>query len=292
MWNVEIGCVHITWRGEPLEKALADIAAAGYAGAMASPRPGTPHAEVLALYAQHGLKPAPGYMSAEFWKAEKEAEILEQARLYAAFGKAAGVTELFVAANGFADYTTARGLNRAQVAGHVQPEDAMTDAEYAQFAQTLNHVAEILLEEDVHACFHNHVGSMIETGAEIERLLSLVDPALVFLGPDTGHLEWGGVDSVEFCRTHAASIKTIHLKDVNRAVLEEGVAARWDYGQFSDQGIWAEPGRGDIDFPAIFRSLEDAGFSGWIFVEVDVTQLPTPLESAVVSRQYLKSLGL
>ncbi len=112
------------------------------------------------------------------------------------------------------------------------------------------------------------------------------------MGPDTGHLAWAGADVVQFCRDYADSIKTMHIKDVDPAVLKVGVPAEWDYGTFSDKGIWTELGRGCVDFPVVFKILENAGFAGWLIVETDVTQLPTALESAIISREYLRGLGL
>jgi hypothetical protein len=42
-----------------------------------------------------------------------------------------------------------------------------------------------------------------------------------------------------------------------------------------------------------FAILEQAGFSGWLIVETDVTQLPSALESALISRSYLREqLGM
>ncbi len=209
----------------------------------------------------------------------------------ATFHKAAGLTEIYVAAGGFDGYVTARDRNRRQIAGNVRTEDMMTDEEFTQFARLLNQVGEITLEQGVKSCFHNHVGSTIETREEIDRLFALIDRSLIFMGPDTGHLAWGGVDVLNFCRDYADSIKTIHIKDVDKAVMDEGIAAEWDYGTFSAKGIWAELGDGYLDFPAIFDVLTDAGFAGWVIVETDVTQLPTPLDSAVASRNYLSRLG-
>lgn len=290
--NLLIGCGQITWRGVPEEQVLAEIAQAGYVGAPAAPKEGQPAAAVIATFTKHGLKPAPGYLGADYWDKGQEATILQRARDYAAFAKAAGCTELYVAAGGFTSYVTKRGLNRSQIAGHVKPEDAMTDAEFAQFAKALNGVGEITLAQGVKSCFHNHVGSTIETREEIDRLWSLIDPNLVFMGPDTGHLAWGGADVVQFCRDYASSIKTMHIKDVNKQVMDEGVAAEWDYRTFSDKGIWTELGQGFVDFPTVFQILKDAGFSGWLIVETDVTQLPTAFESAIMSRDYLRTLGL
>jgi inosose dehydratase len=168
----------------------------------------------------------------------------------------------------------------------------MTDAEFAQFAQALNKVGEITLAQGVKSCFHNHVGSTIETREEIDRLFSMIDRDVVYQGPDIGHLAWAGVDVVQFCQDYASSIKTMHVKDVNSEVLSAGQGQSWDYATYQRKGIWTELGQGYLDIPAIVEILQGAGFDGWLVVETDVTQLPTPFDSAVVSRNYLKSIGL
>ena len=71
-----------------------------------------------------------------------------------------------------------------------------------------------------------------------------------------------------------------------------GHAQGWNYGTFTDNGIFAELGEGSVDFPAIFATLRDAGFAGWAIAETDVTQKPTALESATISRAYLRGMGL
>lgn len=292
MQDVLIGCGQITWRNVPEDQVLAEIAQAGYVGAPAAPSKDHSTAEILALFAKHGLRPAPGYLGADFWDKGQEEQILARAKSLSQFAQTAGCTELYVAAGGFNTYVTRRGLTRSQVSGHVKPEDSMTDAEYKQFAKVLNQVGEITLAHGVKSCFHNHVGATIETRDEIDHLFALVDRNLIFMGPDTGHLAWAGADVVQFCRDYASSIKTMHIKDVNPQVMQAGVAAEWDYRTFSDHGIWTELGQGCVDFPAVFKILEAAGFKGWLIVETDVTQLPTALESAEVSRRYLRSLGL
>jgi inosose dehydratase len=230
-------------------------------------------------------------LGADFWRAEQEQEILARAHRFAAFSREMGCTELYVAAGGFDGYVTARGFTRRQVAGHVHPDDAMTADEYKQFAKTLNAVGEITQEYGVAACFHNHVGSVIETKSEIDRLWDLVNHRVLFMGPDTGHLAWGGVDVVQFCREDATVIKTMHLKDIDPHVLAEGREKAWDYRTFSDHGIFTELGQGFVDFPTIVRILDGVGFAGWLIAETDVTQQPTPFASAKISREYLTSLG-
>ena len=287
-----IGGSTITWdRATPREQVLAEIAQAGFEGAPSGPRSGVTGQETVEFYARFGLKPGPGYLGANFEKAEEEAAILERAHTLGAFMRDIGCSEVYVAAGGFDGYVTSRGKTRRQIAGQVLPEDAMTDAEFEQFAAVLNKVGAITLEYGVASCFHNHVGSTIETREEIDRLFGMVDRKLVFHGPDIGHLAWAGADPVAYCRDYAQDIKTAHLKDIYPDVLQEGLDAKWTYGEFSDNGIFAELGEGMVDFPAIFDILKAAGFAGWIISEIDRTTKATPLESSIICRNYLKSIG-
>lgn len=291
MKKIQIGCGQITWKNVEEAQVLAEIASAGYAGAPAGPRSNESAADLLARFAAAKLLPAPGYLSGAFWRADQAADLMARAAEYATFAQAVGSTELYVAAGGFDNYTTARGLTRNQVAGHVHPNDSMSEEEFHQFAATLNRVGAILLEKGVRACFHNHVGSVIETKAEIDHLWDLVDQELIFMGPDTGHLAWGGVDVVPFCREYASAIKTMHIKDIDPQVLAEGREKNWDYRTFSERGIFTELGTGFVDFPAVLNILEGANFEGWLIVETDVTQRSSALISAQISRRYLAELG-
>jgi inosose dehydratase len=144
----------------------------------------------------------------------------------------------------------------------------------------------------VTAAFHNHVGSVIETRAELDRLMQQTDPAVLALGPDTGHMAWAGGDVTDMVKTYASRIVTMHLKDVNAAAANQARAAQLDYRGAEKIGVWTELGQGMVDFPTIFGLLEATNFNGWLIVETDVTQLATPLESAVQSRKYLQSLGM
>ncbi|HEX3815737.1 MAG TPA: sugar phosphate isomerase/epimerase [Mycobacteriales bacterium] len=288
--RVDLGCGQITWRGVPEESVLDDIHQAGYKGAPMSPRNERTAEDIRALYDAHGLIAAPGYLGGDFWIADRQADHLATARKFAELSHGLGLTEVYVAAGGF-DAQTRSGRTRKQAVTNVTAEDKLTDAEFKQLTDTVQAVGEILLEKGVRACFHNHAGTFVETEDEVERLLAGTDPEVVFLGPDTGHLAWAGVDVIEFARRHASRIKTMHLKDIDLAVRAEGVAAGWDYSTFEQHAIWAEIGEGGVDFATLFEILDGAGFAGWLIVETDVTQKASPLESAKISRANLRKYG-
>lgn len=291
MATYRIGCGQITWRNVPEEQVLAEIAQAGYEGMPPALDPDTPASEVIARLDAHGLKPAPPYFGASFWEPDEERVILDQAPAIARWVRHLGCTELYVAAIG-GGHRSPSGKSRRAVAGHVGPEDAMSERELDQFARVLSEFAHITHNEGVTTCFHNHVGTVIETADELDQLLTRADDDVVFLGLDTGHLAWAGANPVEICQRYADRIRTLHLKDVDESVRRQGVEANWDYDTFVRHGIFAELGEGDVDFTGVLAVLEDIDFDGWLIVETDVTQKPTALESATISRNYLRSIGV
>lgn len=291
MTRYRIGCGQITWRIDSEDQILAEIAETGYDGAPPRLREGVTADEITGRFDQHGLAPSPPYFGASFWKPEDEQAILSRAGELASLTRAIGCSELYVVAGG-GGFQAPQGASRAEVAGHVGPDDAMPDDEFDRFARVLSEFGRITLEHGVYSCFHNHVGTVIETGDELDRLLERCDERTVFLGLDTGHLAWAGDDPVAVCQRYADRIRTLHLKDIVENVRQRGVAERWDYSTSTDNGIFTELGEGCVDFPAIKALLDDRGFDGWLIVETDVTQRPTAIESARVSREYLASIGL
>jgi inosose dehydratase len=273
------------------DRILAQIAEAGYEGAPAGPRADRTPEQTVALYARHGLKPAPGYLGADFWNPQQREKILQSVKTQAACARDLGLSEWFVAPGGF-DIPSPSGKTRKQVAGHVSSADALSDEQYQYFADTLNEAGALMLAHGVRACFHNHAGTFIETREEIDRLFSLVDPNVVFFGPDLGHLAWAGADVLDFVNTYAPRIKALHLKDINPTALEQGQRKSWDYDTYSQNGIFAELGEGFIDFAAVFERLKPHGYAGWTLAEIDVTVKPTALQSLTISRNYLKSIGI
>jgi inosose dehydratase len=290
--KVRIGCEQITWGPDiPPMSALADIAEAGYEGAPWDALDARPARDIEASFGVHGLVPAPGYLGGDFWRKDQRARLIETARRLGQISRDLGLSEIFISAGGF-QTTTRTGRTRWEVAGNASPEDALSKEEFAQLVLNVRAIAEATMESGVRSCYHNHVGSFVETEDEIERLLADVEPELLALGPDTGHLAWAGIDVLSFVARHAERIRSMHLKDVDADVRDAGRNAGWDYGEFGQQGLWTEVGFGSVDFAGVLDVLRGAEFSGWLIVETDITQQPTPLASAKMSRAALRSLGI
>jgi inosose dehydratase len=88
-------------------------------------------------------------------------------------------------------------------------------------------------------------------------------------------------------------LRFVHIKDCNNKVLVEARRNKWTFEEAIEHKVFTVIGKGDIDFPAFFRTLLKNGYSGWSVVEQDVkfghTEIP-PKDSVAASLKYLKGV--
>ena len=149
----------------------------------------------------------------------------------------------------------------------------------------ITEAAEVLAAEGVRAGLHNHVGTWVETEAEINHVLERVDSAVLGASFDIGHLAWTGTDPIEMLRRHADRLIDLHVKDLDLDVARSSRERPTSYNDAVGRGLFCEPGTGGLDLPGILAALPES-FDGWIIVEVDRTQL-TPAQSARASWEWV-----
>jgi inosose dehydratase len=184
---------------------------------------------------------------------------------------------------------------RSQVAGRVTAEHGMSDAAWAAFVDGLHELAlRVRDETGLRTVVHQHLGTLIESGDEVRRLLDATDPRLVGVCLDTGHWTFGtGGDPVAAVRELGDRIWHVHFKDVDPEVMARSREEAWDGMTSTGNGVFCELGTGSVDFPGVLRALGEVGYDGWIVVEQDI--LPgrgDPLSSARRNREYLRSIGV
>lgn len=143
----------------------------------------------------------------------------------------------------------------------------LDDAGWSAMLANLDRVSDRAAARGVVASLHPHVGTMVETGEETERVL---DGSRVGLCVDTGHLVVGGADPVALTAKHPERVVHVHLKDVDGALAQKVVDGSIAFGDAVRAGIFRPLGQGDVDIAAMVRTLEDAGYQGWYVLEQDV----------------------
>ena len=126
--------------------------------------------------------------------------------------------------------------------------------------------AERLASEGMQLVYHHHMGTVIETDNDVDRMMQLTRPA-VHLLLDTGHLTFAGADPVAVTRKHRRRISHVHTKDVRAEVLAEVRQRDVSFLDAVVAGVYTVPGDGLVDYPAVFAQL--AGYDGWVVVEAE-----------------------
>jgi inosose dehydratase len=156
----------------------------------------------------------------------------------------------------------------------------------------LDRIAATAAGVGVQAVLHPHVGTMVESGKDVWRVL---DGCGIALCLDTGHLLIGGTDPAELTRQAPERIAHTHLKDVDIALAREVQSGRRSYSEAVRAGMYRPLGSGDVDTAAIVKHLRDHGYAGWWVLEQDtvLTGEPTgvgPVADVHTSISYLRTL--
>lgn len=169
-----------------------------------------------------------------------------------------------------------------------------TDEEWQRVADGYNQLAKIAAEKGMQVCLHHHMGTAIQTPAEIDRFMALVNDD-VYLLFDTGHLYYSeGSQQVmmDVLEKHLPRINHIHLKDVRDEKVADVRANRRSFLDGVRMGTFTVPGDGVIDFRPVFTLLDQRGYKGWMVVEAEQDPaLANPFEYAVKARRYIREVA-
>ena len=165
----------------------------------------------------------------------------------------------------------------------------MNEEEWDRFTKGLNHLGKIAKDHGFRLCFHHHMGTVVQTSEETDRMMKSTDPDLVFLCYDTGHFTFAGEDPLAMLKKYADRVGHVHLKDMRLDVVEEARRNNWSFLQAVRNGAFTVPGDGGVDFDPIFRLLSEGGYTGWLLVEAEHDPAKAePLEYAIKGRKYIK----
>lgn len=165
-----------------------------------------------------------------------------------------------------------------------RPEGEMDAAEREYNLSLMNKFAGIAKGFGVATNVHPHVDTYFMYEDEIDYVMQNSDPNLIHFAPDTAHIAAAGADPVEVVRRYADRVNFTHLKDYRLG--DEITSKGWVDSGVPIMDCFKGLGMGSIDFPEIFRILDNAGYTGPLCAELDRTPT-THKDSAKKNFDYL-----
>src|SRR5260221_4752961 len=216
--TMRIGINPITWSNAhrrelggatPLETCLAETREAGYAGIELGNKFPRRAGRLRPLLEGHGLALVSGWYSGGLMArsvAEEIAAIEDHLALLAAMGS--GVL-IFAETTGSIAGARATPLSR---------RPRLAASEWAGFGARLTALAEHVAKRGVALAYHHHMGTIVESAAEIDRLIEFTGAAVGLL-VGNGHLAHARADPLAVARRHSGRVNHVHCKDVRSDVL-------------------------------------------------------------------------
>jgi len=166
-----------------------------------------------------------------------------------------------------------------------------TDEQWRLTAEGYNKLAKLAAEKGMTVGLHHHMGTGIQTSAEVDRFMAETNED-VYLLFDTGHAYYSeGTQEamLAILTTYLPRINHVHLKDVRDEVVAQVKTQKLSFLDGVKKGTFTVPGDGVIDFDPVFKILDDFGYKGWMVVEAEQDPaLANPFEYAVKARKYIR----
>lgn len=155
----------------------------------------------------------------------------------------------------------------------------LDDSGWDTLLGNLDRIATLTAEQGIRAVLHPHVGTMVETGPEVQRVL---EGSGISLCLDTGHLLIGGTDPAELTRQAPERIAHTHLKDVDNSIAAKVRGGRLTYTEGVRLGMYRPLGTGDVDVSSIVTTLRNNNYEGWWVLEQDTILVAEPRDEGPV----------
>ncbi len=262
---VVLGINPITWTNDdmpelggdiPLETCLAETHEAGYSGTELGGKFPRVSAELAPILARHRLKLVSGWYDGRILEREVAAEfaaIEPHLTLLRDLGCKVVV---------YADTSGRLGFPP------ISQRPVLADDDWPMYGRKVTELAERMTAFGVRMAFHHHMGTIVQSDADIDRLMATTGEAAGLLF-DSGHCLFAGGDPAALLQRHITRVVHVHCKDVRRAVLERVLADDMNFLAAVLHGVFTVPGDGCIAFAPLLRCLHEAGYLGWLVVEAE-----------------------
>lgn len=164
---------------------------------------------------------------------------------------------------------------------------------WAAFGADIEAIAQYCADQGLDLVYHHHMGTIVETGDEIDLFMTHTGPATKLL-LDTGHAWFGGSDPARLARDYMHRVRHIHAKNVRPAVRGQVREERLSFLEGVRRGVFTVPGdpEGGVDFVPVLKIAAEHGYQGWVVIEAEQDPLVrNPFEYQSLGLKSLKAFA-
>lgn len=244
-----------------LETCLEQAAAIGFDGIEKGHKMPDEGDALKSMLGAHGLRFVGGWYSTHLLSRSVEEEIAA-ARAHLDMVQRAGA-KVFIAAE---TSNAIHGANATPLAeSPVLDEDDMK-----RFGENMEQFAAFTASEGLPLVYHHHMGTVVETGPEIDAFMNATGPATRLL-LDTGHAYFGGADPSDLAARYMDRVGHIHCKNVRPDIMARVRTERLSFLDGVRAGVFTVPGDADggVDFTPVLNIAARHDYSGWLVIEAE-----------------------
>ncbi|VAW20228.1 Inosose dehydratase [hydrothermal vent metagenome] len=267
-----------------LEQCLSEASAIGFEGIEKGHKLPTKPKELKAALAPHGLRFISGWHSLNLL-ARSVAEEKKAIQPHLDLLKAMGCKVCIVCETSNAIH----GNNETPLSD----SPVLAGEQWASFGADVEAIARYCADQGISMVYHHHMGTVVETEAEIASFMAATGPATKLL-LDTGHAFFAGIDPEKLARTYMHRIGHLHAKNVRSNIKAEVEQQNLSFLEGVRRGMFTVPGdpEGNIDFEPVLKIAAQHGYDGWLVIEAEQDpQLRNPLKYQTIGLKALKQMA-
>ncbi len=169
----------------------------------------------------------------------------------------------------------------------------LPDDQWATFGAQVEEIGKYCADQGIKMVYHFHMGTIVQTPAEIDKLMTSTGPNTYMLF-DTGHCYFGGGNPAAVLEKYIDRVAHFHAKNVRSDVMNDVFTNNRTFMDGVRAGVFTVPGDmdGGVDFGPCLKLLAQANYSGWIVIEAEQDPVVrNPFEYQSLGLKTLKTLS-
>ncbi|MEZ5886247.1 MAG: myo-inosose-2 dehydratase [Paracoccaceae bacterium] len=152
----------------------------------------------------------------------------------------------------------------------VNDRPRLDEGQWPGFCAGIEALAAYAAAQGITLVYHPHMGTVIETEAEVDRLMAGTGPHTHLL-LDTGHCTFAGGDPLALARRHMGRVRHVHAKNVRPEIMAEVRDEGLSFLEGVRRGVFTVPGdpAGCVDFMPVLSVAAEHGYRGWLVIEAE-----------------------